>query len=57
MQVVGGSNPLAPTSKINGLQMQVCNPFCFSEPAADLSPTLSPTAIDPAEVGRREKPG
>jgi hypothetical protein len=30
VQVVGGSNPLAPTKEINGLQTSVCNPFFFS---------------------------
>ena len=27
VQVVGGSNPLAPTKRIKGLQISVCNPF------------------------------
>jgi hypothetical protein len=35
VQVVGGSNPLAPTSKFNGLHIYLCRPFSFRDTARD----------------------
>ncbi|CAM2192417.1 protein of unknown function [Paraburkholderia kururiensis] len=40
MQVVGGSNPLAPTKEIKALQAMLVRPFSF---CVNFAPTFAPT--------------